>query len=164
MSTQIWKVSVNGQEHEVSFKRGIFFNNNKLLVDGEEQNIERNLHNNYIGFDVPIMIGDKECRFVRLGNKSDVVVDGLYVSSSRPYMPFNKLEWWSWIFVSMCVVVVLFTGGGLLPILLALFGVSFCLQIAVRPDLNLINKVMLSLLIVAAIWLVAYGFIYYISS
>lgn len=153
MARKSWKFSVDGIEHEVVFNRAFLLGHNSLFVDGEDYPLPSNLYANYIGYDESIRLGDKEGRLVSLGTWADVVVDGYYISSGKPYLPFVELEWWAWLFVSLCSLVVVYSRGGALPIILVLLGVMFCLQVSVRPELSLLQKLFINLLIVTGVWL-----------
>ena len=156
MSRKSWKFSVDGKEHEVVLNRAFLLGHNSLFVDGEDYPLPSNLYANYIGYDETIRLGDKLGRLVSLGTWADVVVDGYYITSGKPYLPFAKLEWWSWVFVSLCALVVVYSVGGALPIIMTLLGVMWCLQVSVRPELSLMIKLFYNLLIVAGVWLMTY--------
>lgn len=154
MSQKIWKIKLDQTEHEIFFNRALILGHNSIMVDGTDIPLPDNLYATYIGYDQPFMIGEKECRLVSLGNWADIVVEGRYEKSGKPYLPFDELQWWSWVFVSLCALVIVYSAGGLLPVVSALLGVMYCLQVSVRPEFSLLMKLSFNILISALVWLV----------
>ncbi len=157
MGRKSWNISIDGKEHEVLFNRALILGRSSLSIDGEDLPLPNNLYSNYIGYDLSVDIGDKQGRFVSLGSWSDIVVDGHYVNSGKPYTPLEEFKWWSWVFVSLCALVIIYSRVGSLSIIIALFGVMWSLQVSVCPELSLFQKLFYSFLIVVGVWVLSVG-------
>lgn len=63
---------------------------NKLIVDGQTYPLKSS--NWFIQLiDYAINFGDVTCRFVVIGNKVDLAVNGTYVGSGEPYVPISNI-------------------------------------------------------------------------
>ncbi len=157
MGRKTWDISFDGKVYEVVFNRALLVGHSNLFIDGEDIPLPRNLYSNYIGYDLGIKIGDKNGRFVSLGNWADIVIDDHYVTSGKPYFPLEEFKWWSWVFVSLCALVVIYSRIGSFSIIIALFGVMWSLQVSVCPELSLVEKLIYSFLIVLGVWVLSVG-------
>lgn len=157
MGRKSWDLVLEGLEHQIVFNRALILGKTSLFIDGMEVSLPSNLYSSYIGYDLGIKIGDKEGRFVSLGSWADLVIDGHYVNSGNLYLPLEEFKWWSWIFVSLCALVIIYSRIGSLSIIIALFGVMWSLQISVCPELSLIQKLFYSVLIVVGVWILSIG-------
>ena len=153
----MWKIELDGREHDIVFNRALLLGRSILIIDGENIPLPNNLYSNYIGYDLSIKIGDKQGRLVSLGSWSDIVIDGHYVNSGKPYIPLEEFKWWSWFFVFMCALVVVYSRIGSLSIIIALFGVMWSLQVSVCPELSIKQKLIYSFLIVVGVWALSIG-------
>ncbi|KAF0092351.1 MAG: hypothetical protein FD141_535 [Fusobacteria bacterium] len=157
MGRKMWKIELDGREHDIVFNRALLLGRSILIIDGENIPLPNNLYSNYIGYDLSIKIGDKQGRLVSLGSWSDIVIDGHYVNSGKPYIPLEEFKWWSWFFVFMCALVVVYSRIGSLSIIIALFGVMWSLQVSVCPELSIKQKLIYSFLIVVGVWALSIG-------
>lgn len=157
MGRKAWSINVDGKKHEVIFNRALILGRSILLIDGENIPLPYNLYSNYIGYDLKIKIGDKQGRFVSLGSWADIVIDGHYVNSGKPYLPLEDFKWWSWVFIFLCTFVVIYSRIGSFSIIIALFGVMWSLQVSVCPELSLLQKLVYSFLIVVGVWALSIG-------
>ncbi|MDD2370992.1 MAG: hypothetical protein PHQ32_03205 [Firmicutes bacterium] len=153
---QTWKIQIGDITHEVVLKKDVLFNKHKLIIDGTEKNLSNSLKNNWIGIDEPIMIGNKEAIFTRRGSTFDIVIDGFYVDSKKEYKPLNKMAWWSWIFVVLCLLIPLLAIGGILPVLFGISGAVLCVQVSTNPTMKLLMKILLNILITVIAWFCFY--------
>ena len=79
-----WTVNANGVDHMIEHK------GNKLIVDGQTYPLKSS--NWFIQLiDYAINFGDVTCRFVVIGNKVDLAVNGTYVGSGEPYVPISNI-------------------------------------------------------------------------
>ena len=157
MGRKSWDIDIDGKVYEVVFNRALILGRSVLIIDGENIPLPNNMYSNYIGYDLEVKIGDKHGRFVSLGSWADIVIDGLYVNSGKPYMPLEDFKWWSWVFVFLCTFVIIYSRIGSLSIIIALFGVMWSLQVSVCPELSLLQKLVYSFLIVAGVWALSIG-------
>lgn len=157
MGRKSWVISLDGKEHEIVFNRALLLGRSILIIDGENIPLPNNMYSNYIGYDVDVKIGDKLGRLVSLGSWADIVIDGHYVNSGKPYIPLEDFKWWSWFFVFMCALVVVYSRIGSLSIIIALFGVMWSLQVSVCPELSIKQKLIYSFLIVVGVWALSIG-------
>lgn len=159
MGRKSWNLFLDGTEHQIIFNRALILGQSSLFIDGEEVSLPNNLYSNYIGYDLGIKLGNKVGRFVSLGSWADIVIDGHYVNSGKPYLPLEGFKWWSWVFVSLCVLLIIYSRIGSFSIIIALLGVMWTLQISVCPELNLVQKLIYSFLIVAGVWILSIGIV-----
>jgi hypothetical protein len=159
MGMKSWDLVLNGIEHQIIFNRALILGQSSLIIDGENISLPRNIYSNYIGYDLSIRIGNKEGRFVSLGSWADIVIDGHYVNTGKPYLPLEDFKWWSWIFVSLCALVIIYSRIGSLSIIISLLGVMWTLQISVCPELSLVQKLIYSFLIVVGVWILSIGIV-----
>lgn len=159
MSRKSWDLVLDGIEHQIIFNRALILGQSSLFIDDEEVSLPNNIYSNYIGYDLVIKLGNKDCRFVSLGSWADIVIDGHYVNNGKPYLPKEDFKWWSWIFVSLCALVIIYSRIGSLSIIITLFGVMWTLQINVCPELSLLQKLIYSFLIVVGVWILSIGIV-----
>ncbi|WP_394525564.1 hypothetical protein [Lacrimispora sp. JR3] len=86
-----WNVTIQGKEHEISFKPG--FLRGKRYVDGVGTTVKNT--NWYIRlFDDVFEIDGETLHLTAVGAKIDLVVDGMYVNAKKPYTPFKTVPPW----------------------------------------------------------------------
>nr|WP_314461317.1 hypothetical protein [uncultured Clostridium sp.] len=125
-----WNVTVNGMNHEISFKTGVF--KGKAVVDGVSTPVKNN--SMFIRlFDVPINLDGTIVHLTAIGNKIDLAVDGVYLNSKKPYVPFENIPKWIYILSA-----VLFVGSwamcGLMGIVLGLLSSTLIIGRSVTPQ------------------------------
>ncbi len=148
-----WKVENEGTMYDISYKSNAWTGKGILTVNGEETEIKSKGFQSMAGIDVPIMIGDKEIRFVRVGSKPDLAVNGVYLDSGKEYHPIGKVPWWSWVFAVLCIFIPIVAMGGGLPFLIGFGGAMVCVRTSVNPKMKTIGKVLLSLGVVILAWI-----------
>lgn len=89
-----WNVTVNGVNHEIAFKPGVF--KAKAVVDGVSTPI-KNQSRSIRLFDVPIDLDGTTVHLTAIGRKVDLAVDGVYLNSKKPYVPFENIPKWVYI-------------------------------------------------------------------
>lgn len=137
-----WIINVNGIENEVVFKPNQWSGKHKLTVNGNSVELKKSPLQAFIGIDQPIDIAGKECRFVLIGNKADIAVDGIYVDSKKAYVPLKSMPKWTWIFIVACIAIPIVSLGGALPVLLALLCSMGVVRVSASPNMNTFKKVM----------------------
>lgn len=147
-----WIINIDGNDNEVIFVPNKWSGKHKLTVNGEETEIKKTPFQAFTGIDQPITIGEKECRFVLVGNKADIAVDGMYADSKKPYTPLKNMPWWVWIFIAACIAVPIVSLGGALPVVIALLCSTWCVRISVAPDIKTVFKVFYCLGISVLAW------------
>ncbi|MDD6212428.1 MAG: hypothetical protein PUB22_04710 [Clostridiales bacterium] len=133
---KVWKISVNGKENEVIFTPNRWSGKHRLTINGKDIELKKSPFQVFVGIDQPIHIAGKECRFVLIGNKADIAVDGTYVDSKKMYVPLNSMPWWTWIFIVACIAVPIVSLGGALPVLIALICSAWCVRVSVSPGIH----------------------------
>lgn len=164
MAKKQWSVDIDGTIYEVAFDRNQWSGKQRLRINGESVLLDRTPFQAFVGLDQGVYLGDKECRFVVIGNKADIVVDGVFIESRKPYLPFNKIPWWVWIFVVACIAIPIVSLGGVIPAALGILGSSYCVRIAVSPEMKTIEKLFICLGITAIAWVLWVLLIFAISS
>lgn len=148
----VWEIEVDGKLNKVIFTPDQWFGRHKLTVNGKQIVIKKSPFQAFVGIDQPILIADKECRFVFIGHKADIVVDGSYIDSKKQYVPLNKTPWWIGIFVVTCVAIPIVSHGGALPVVIALLASIWCFRVSVLPNLKLTIKVLICFGIAILSW------------
>ena len=149
---KVWKINVNGEDHEVAFTPNQWSGKHRLTIDGENIELKKSPFQFLVGTDQPINVAGKECRFVLIGNKADIAVDGTYINNNKPYVPLKRMPWWTWIFIVACIAVPIVSLGGALPIVIALLCSALCVRISVFPNMNTGIKVLCCFGISALAW------------
>lgn len=147
-----WKINVNGKENEVIFTPNQWSGKHKLTINGNEVQLKKKPFQAFVGTDQAINVEGKECRFVLIGNKADIAVDGTYVDSKKAYVPLKSMPWWAWIFIVACIAIPIVSLGGALPVVIALLCSMWCVRVSVSPSLNTAIKVFCCLGISALAW------------
>lgn len=125
-----WNVTVNGITHEILFKTGVF--KGKVVVDGVSTPVKNN--SMFIRlFDVPINLDGTIVHLTAIGSKIDLAVDGVYLKSKKPYVPFENIPKWTYILSAILLV-----GGwafcGLLGMVLGLLSSTLIISRSVTPQ------------------------------
>lgn len=113
-----WKVAIDGENHEISFKQGII--KGRKIVDGKSTPVKSSSWIIQL-FDEPIEIGDKTLHLTAIGSKVDLAVDGVYLNSKKPYVPLSKIPSWAHGF-SIALFILGWFLAGIFGILVGLFG------------------------------------------
>lgn len=153
-----WNLEIDGNMYNVVLERSLWLGKIKIYINEVEQGIINVPFQTYKGLDHPIYIGGKECRLVVLGNMADIVMDGVLVDSGKAYMPFLKTPLWTWIFIVGCLAIPVINQGGLIPAALGILGSVYCIRIGVSPYMKTKIKVLASLGVVLAAWVLWFIF------
>lgn len=97
-----WTVHVNGQDHEIGIKYGVF--RSTIKVDGEERRVKSSSPVLRL-IDEAIFIDGKEIHLTVMGTKADVAVDGVYLTSGKPYVPHSRIPAWANVMLIVLFVV-----------------------------------------------------------
>lgn len=155
-----WNVTVDGVAHELSYGKKFWSGKLFVIVDGEKTEMKRtNFSENFTGLDKPFNIGEKECRFVAIGNKIDIAIDGVYLDSKKQYVPLEKMPNWNWVFIALFIALPIMTLGGALPIALAILGIALCVRVSISPSMSTTGKVFSCIGITAGAWVIAFVFV-----
>lgn len=127
---KVFRVSVDGIEHEISYKKG--FSKAAIIVDGKSTTVKSK--NAFIQLiDEPITLGSKTLHLTVIGAKVDLAVDDVYKNSGKPYVPLSNIPGWANI-----IPIVLIVSGwffcGLIGILIGLFGGMFVISKSISTD------------------------------
>lgn len=96
-----WEVEADGVKHKIEYKAGGF--GSKVIVDGEIHKVKSaNWLINII--DYAISFGEKKCQLVVIGNKADLAVDGVFLSSQEPYAPVSSAPAWTWVLTGISII------------------------------------------------------------
>jgi|LSQX01.3.fsa_nt_gb hypothetical protein len=147
-----WDLNVDGCNYAITFEFGGLKGTRLLKVNDVNFPIEKQHYKALIGVERPILLGNKECQFVLIGNKADVAVDGFYVDSKKSYAPFKSIPWWNWIFAAACIAIPIVALGGLLPVVIGLLGAVYCMRVSVSPYSKTTFKLLSCLGITVACW------------
>lgn len=148
-----WTVSVDQQDHQV-IAENRSFRMLSLKVDDQPIPVRTSFMSALTQTDIPFLISDKECRFIKVANKMDLVVNGRYLSNQQLYFPPSKTPWWTWIFIAGYVL--MFMLGGFVPILGALLGFTYTFRTVKDPNRPTLAKVLTSLGLEFLFWLIVY--------
>ncbi len=153
---QEWKINIDGTEHNVSFTQNIWSGKITLVIDDRYVELKRKPMQAILGLDQAIKIGGHECRLVVIGNKADIAVDDIYVDSKEPYMPLEGMPKWNWIFIIACALLPICFVGGVIPVLIAVLGIVFCMRISITPNMSLLIRFLCCAGVSAVAWGVYY--------
>ena len=150
--TKEWNIFIDNKKHVLEFKRDIWMGKHKLYLNGQEIEIERVPFQEFKGIDQPIKIGDKDCRFILVGGKPDVVIDNICADSKKPYEPIKGLPFWVWLFVIANAAIPVVTLGGAIPAGIAALGAMLCVQQSRSPYIKELIRILICLLITLIAW------------
>ncbi|MEM1486316.1 hypothetical protein V6615_15855 [Oscillospiraceae bacterium PP1C4] len=150
-----WDVSVNGVNHEIAYKRGVF--KASKVVDGEATKIKSK--NAFIQLiDEPITIENKTMHLTAIGNKVDLAVDDVYLNSGKPYVPFGNIPGWANI-MAIAVIIIGWFFAGIIGLLIGLFGAMFIFSKSISVDQKNPLPICLVVTILCAAFQVVFGII-----
>lgn len=152
IKTKQWSVNIDGANYQITFTPNQWSGKHKLEVNGKQVELQKSPFQTFTGMDRPLKLGNKECRFVIIGNMVDIAVDGAYIESKKPYVPLKSIPWWSWIFVFACIAIPIVALGGALPVVIAMFGAIYCVRVSVSPYTKTSKKVLSCIGITALAW------------
>ena len=130
---QEWQSEVDGRHYQfrVEYDAAQTYT---VYVNDDAQIIKGNFASLMFGFDEPLAVGDKELRLVSVRGGMDVAYDGHFLISGRPYFPRPP---WVWIFVVLCVGLVLI--GGIVGAIVGLIGSAACLFVSKTGAHNIVR-------------------------
>ena len=152
-----WTVAdAAGFDHQVTLKTSLWSSKLTITVDGEERIVKPRGAQNMTGLiDHTLAVGDKTCHLVVMGRQADLAVDGQYLTSRRPYLPYLKRPKWVWIFWVLCIGVCI--GGGALPWLIGLTAAIQCGRTSVSPYIDNKTKLLTCIGITVAAWVALFA-------
>ncbi len=153
-ATRQWSIHMEGNTHSVQFQQDIWWGKHKLMVNGQQVQLKKPSGlQALVGLDMPIDLGGKECRFVLLGNRPDIAVDGVYIDSKQPYTGLKGMPWWAWIFVILCALIPVVALGGAIPAALGAVGALLCLRVSARPNMHAAFRALACFGITIGVWI-----------
>lgn len=78
-------------------------------------------------------------------------------AKKNPLRALRRLPWWCWLFLAVCIALPVSILGGMLPVLAAVFGVGFCIRMAISSRLALWQKLLVCTLAVLTCWGLGWG-------
>lgn len=118
MKEKKWYVTADGAQHEIVYKR------RKLFVDGMRYEV-KNMNLFAVMVDCDLEFSDVQCRFVALGNKADVSVNGIFLDSKEEYVPLARVPKWVTALEILSVIYGFLLNSWLVAALGAAFGVWY---------------------------------------
>ena len=160
VGARLWRVETAAGTHFVEYRPKRGYQKVRLFLNGNEVALPSGLQASLVGVDIPLLLGDKECRFLlKTGLLSrptaDLAVDGVFLDSKKAYEPLRKIPWWGWIFVALSLAAAVL--GGAIPIMVGLIGAGLCVTVITSGRLKTLWKVLLSLLLTVAVWGIVLG-------
>jgi len=146
-----WQVKLDGEMHTCTLKYGMK-TGYTLNVDGVDLFSARP---NWIamlsGSEFPFEFNGRKLLLVISpnSNKGDIVADGCYLSTGKPYIPLPK---WAWIFIFPLFPLVI--TGGAIGAMCGILGFGICAKL-VRNSSNTKIQILLCVIMVVLTW-VAY--------
>ena len=121
---QEWQSEIDGKTYyfKVEYEVGQTYT---VYANESAQTVKGNFTSLMFGFDEPFVVDDKELRLVSVRGGMDIAYDGAFLISGRPYFPRPP---WVWIFVVLCVGLVLV--GGIIGAIVGLIGSAACLFVS----------------------------------
>ena len=159
---QSWKINIEGEEYLVELAPSNLMNKHLVMVNGVPQALRQSFLQAFTGMDQPILLGEKEARFVLVENVADIAVDGVFVDSKKPYQPLLKTPWWEWIFVVLSFALTIFAGLTAVSFLLALVSALYSIRFSVSPKIKPLYRPLVCLAITAGAWAIYIAIIYLI--
>ena len=102
-----WNIEVNGQKHTIEYKASFTV---KATLDGEEIKLKsENWCITLIDYKLPIE--DSDVRLVVIGNKANLVINGVYLDSSDKYEPLEKVPGFVNVLIAISVIGAFFVNG-----------------------------------------------------
>ncbi len=155
---QNWSYIIDNKSYQISFIPSQWSGKHKLTVNGEGIKLDRKPFQSFTGLDQPINLGGKEVRFVLIGNKADIAIDGKYLSNGKAYLPLKSIPGWVWIFVVACALIPIAAHGGAIPALLGVAGAIAVLRVAILPKLKSGIKLLIYFCITIVDWAIFIAF------
>ena len=120
-----WNVTIDGNQHEIIYTPG--FIKGKRTVDGVGT-IVQNTNWFMRLFDEAFEVDGKTLHLTAIGNKVDLAVDGIYMNSQKPYVPFKTIPSWINILSGALLLSGMATGGLIGLLIGVIFGILLITQ------------------------------------
>ena len=166
LKPQKWTIPSQSGDIEVQFTPHNFSGRHELYIGGNKIEIPRGvkvLRETGGVVEIPFSVDSAEYRFVIYPGKADIVYDGRWLSTGKPYTPPQKPSAFALVFAFLCFACPVISLGGALPAAVGAAGFLLCLAV-IRSRLKNIFKVLLSLLISLCCIGFAVGMLYLASS
>jgi hypothetical protein len=134
--TKSWSVKIDEADYLVTFTPSLLIAKIKLVVNGAPITIERHFPQGFIGIDQPFTLGGKECHFILWNGKPDLVVDGVFLDSKKPYTPRPRIPWWLWIILFLLFILLAMVGTGAIPVFLLVLAALYSFRFATSPNMK----------------------------
>lgn len=159
---QSWKINVEGEDYLVELTPSNLMNKHLVTVNGVPQELRQSFLQAFTGMDQPILLGEKEVRFVLIENVADIAVDGVFVDSKKPYQPLSTPPWWEWIFVVLSFALAVAGGLTAVAFLLALISALYSIRASVSPKTPPRYRPLVCLAITAGAWAIYIALMYFL--
>lgn len=141
----------SGLGHTVALDLSIWSRKLIITVDGVQTVVKPRSRQVMAGIvDHTLPVGGKSCHLVVMGRQADLAVDGQYLNSRQPYLPYRTRPKWVWIFWILCLAICAI--GGALPWVIALTAAAQCSRAAVSPYLEEKQRIRTCIVITVAAW------------
>jgi hypothetical protein len=135
MIKKSWSFELEDGQHTVQIEQGFFSKNRKIHLDGKLLGNEVRAKAGWFGEgEYEFDIGSHPCLVVVrnswLTHSYDLAIDGKSITTGLPLTGIQPMPGWAWAFVVGCALIPLISGGGALPLLVGLGGVTTCISIA----------------------------------
>jgi hypothetical protein len=159
-----WTVPLDSTTYEISLIVRPWSRNHICMVNGQRIPLSAKFSQIFVGLDHTLKLGDHEVHLIIMGSNADLAVNGTYLGTENPYMPFSTVPWWTCIFVALCAAIPVLALGGVVPVLLALFGSIYCFRTVITPYYSTMMKIGYCIAIVVAAWIALFLLVYLIYS
>ena len=142
----LWQGQIDDKLHDFTYT--ITDGRHVLTVDGVPQKIHPSFISRFFGFQEKIQIDGTQALLVFEKTGPDVVVNGVFSKTGKKHIPRPT---WIFIFIVLCLALVVVGLGGLLPDALALLGIAACMIIS-RTPLHVGLRILICSAITCAVW------------
>lgn len=160
---KFWNIAVDEMHYAIEYDPTTLAGRKRVMVNGVPIPLKFPLFYDVTGFDKILYLGNKAIHFVIIKGVADLVVDGFYLSTQKPYTPLPKIPAWSWVFIVASLLIPIVTLGGAVPVLIGFLSAAGNAKIAINQRWNTPIKVALCFVVTGVAWVLLLVFIELVS-
>lgn len=140
MKSYNWKTTINNKTYNISFTKTLL--KKELLVNNVPLKLK---HSRTFGItrETVFHLGSSTAILVNIDNDSDLVIDGIYLTSGEKYVSVKNMPLWNLLFLGIIFIIFLLSCGNICSALFTLLGFYFVIRASIEPSLSIKKKILL---------------------